>query len=86
VEVSDQHNAGDWLWPLWSVEMDLEGGKGITFDHIASYAYPPGVRARYTLDGARRIVDLGTVELIGNEWLDVLNLGAVPDERRRARR
>lgn len=58
-------------WPPCFTELDLEGGNGIKPEDIASYAWPPGKRERYTDAGWEKAKRLGVAEL------DVRDFGAV---------
>jgi hypothetical protein len=60
-------------WPHSFAELDLEGGNGIKPEDIASYAYPPGRRDRYTDAGWEKAKRLGVAEL------SVEDFGAVSD-------
>jgi hypothetical protein len=60
-------------YPPCLAELDLDGGNGIKPEHIASYAWPPGRRQRYTDAGWERAKTLGIAEL------SVEDFGAVGD-------
>lgn len=47
------------MWPTTFEEQNLAGDVHIRPEDIASYAYPPGERERYTYAGWRKAIELG---------------------------